>query len=96
MGAQILYRPERLACRMLSNDYYGHDWLGIPDRWRMHTDNSVQVKYFDQPNAPFDKGAFSLTIDAGCERGGGVSCTGGGEQPEAELPRLHAVQPQLV
>ncbi|HTE45938.1 MAG TPA: hypothetical protein VK636_11880, partial [Gemmatimonadaceae bacterium] len=39
--------------------------------------NSIEVKYFDSPKSAYDKGAFSLTVDAGCESGGGVSCTGG-------------------
>jgi hypothetical protein len=76
VGAQILYRPTG-AVSLLSNNYYGHDWLGIPDRRRVHTDNSVEVKYYDDSTAAFDKAAFSLTADAGCESGGGVSCGGG-------------------
>jgi hypothetical protein len=76
VGAQILYRPSG-AVSILSNNYYGHDWLGIPNRWRVHTDNSLTLKYFDAPKSTYDKGAFSLTLDAGCESGGGVSCAGG-------------------
>jgi hypothetical protein len=75
LGAQILYRPNG-SISMLSNDYYGHDWLGIPDRMRIHTDNSIEVKYYDDSTKTFDKGAFSFTGDLGCERGGGVKCTG--------------------
>jgi hypothetical protein len=74
IGAQILYRPNG-SISMLTNDYYGHDWLGIPDRWRLHTDNSIEVKYYDDSTKTFDKGAFSFTGDLGCERGGGVRCT---------------------
>jgi putative OmpL-like beta-barrel porin-2 len=74
-GMQILWRPNG-ALSVLSNNYYGYDWLGIPNRARVHTDNSVQVKYFDRPAGFPDKGAFSITADAGCENGGGVSCTG--------------------
>ena len=33
VGAQILYRPNGWLS-MLTNDYYGHDWLGLPGRWR--------------------------------------------------------------
>lgn len=76
VGGQILYRPNG-SVSMLTNNYYGHDWLGIPNRWRFHTDNSIEVKYFDSPKSTYDKGAFSLTADAGCESGGGVSCSGG-------------------
>jgi hypothetical protein len=34
------------------------------------------VKYYDHPDRLLDKMAFSLTGDAGCEHGGGVSCAG--------------------
>ena len=74
-GMQILWRPSG-AVSVLSNNYYGYDWLGIPERARVHTDNSVQLKYYDRPRSFPDKAAFSLTVDAGCENGGGVSCTG--------------------
>ncbi len=74
-GMQILWRPNG-SLSVLSNNYYGYDWLGIPGRARVHTDNSVQVKYLDRPNGFPDKMAFSITADAGCENGGGVSCSG--------------------
>ena len=73
VGAQILWRPNA-SVSVTSNNYYGHDWLGIPDRMRVHTDNSLEVKYYDQPKANLDKAAFSFTADIGCESGGGVSC----------------------
>src|SRR5262249_57388211 len=49
-----------------------------------HTDDSIQVKYFDQPGNFLNKMAATLTIDAGCEYGGGVSCTGGSESSPAQ------------
>jgi len=62
---------------MLSNNYgVGADALGIPNRTRLHTDNSIEVKYYDHPERLLDKMAFSLTGDMGCEHGGGVSCFG--------------------
>ena len=73
VGAQILWRPNA-SVSVTSNNYYGKDWLGIPDRWRVHTDNSLEVKYLDRPKASLDKAAFSFTVDAGCESGSGVSC----------------------
>ena len=76
LGLQVLWRPTG-SLSMLSNSYYGHDWLGIPDRMRVHSDNSIEYKYFDQPRGAYDKGAFSLTVDLGCESGGGVSCKNG-------------------
>jgi len=72
-GAQILWRPTA-NLSLLSNDYYGHDLLNTPSRARFHTDNSIEYKYYDRPNRMFDKGAFSITADLGCESGGGVSC----------------------
>ncbi len=76
IGLQTLWRPNG-SISVLSNNYYGTDLLGVPDRKRFHTDNSLQVKYFDQPQRGLDKAAFTVTIDAGCEWGGGVSCHGG-------------------
>ena len=73
VGAQILYRPNGWIS-MLTNDYYGTDFLGTPNRRRVHTDNSLLIKYYDRPDKMYDKGAFSLTVDFGCESGGGVSC----------------------
>jgi hypothetical protein len=73
LGTQQLWRPTGWIS-ILSNDYWGYDTLNNPARQRYHTDNSVTVKYYDAPNRFVDKGAFSLTLDAGCEDGGGVSC----------------------
>jgi hypothetical protein len=60
---------------VLSNNYgVGTDTLGNPNRTRWHSDNSVEVKYYDRPERLLDKMAFSITADAGCESGGGVHC----------------------
>src|SRR6202043_418002 len=76
VGGQILYRPTG-SISIISNNYgAGADALGIPTRTRYHTDDSIEVKYYDHPDRFLDKMAFSLTADAGCESGGGVSCTG--------------------
>jgi putative OmpL-like beta-barrel porin-2 len=79
VGYQILWRPQG-SVSFLANGYWGRDWLGIPDRQRWHSDNSIQVKYYEGAGRRLDKAAFSLTVDAGCESGGGVRCsnTGGG------------------
>jgi hypothetical protein len=75
-GMQILWRPNgRLS--VLGNQYLlGEDALNTPGRVRYHTDDSIQIKYYDNPGQFFDKAAFSLTGDMGCEHGGGVSCAG--------------------
>jgi hypothetical protein len=76
LGGQIKWTPKPWI-NVISNNYgLGRDDLFIPDRRRIHTDNSVEIKYFDRPERTLDKMAFSLTADAGCEYGGGVSCYG--------------------
>ncbi len=76
IGGQVLYRPNG-SVSLVFNNYYGKDALGIPDRKRVHTDDSIQVKYYDRPNAGITKAAMTFTFDAGCESGGGVTCHGG-------------------
>ena len=79
LGVQILWRPNG-SVSLLGNQYYGKDWLGLPDRRRVHSDNSLTLKYFDRSGRGYSKGAFSLTVDAGCESGNGVRCTGGTDE----------------
>jgi hypothetical protein len=76
VGAQVQWRPNG-SLMLISNNYYGKDLLGIPDRWRLHTDNSIEAKYHEDSTRFYSKGAFSVTADLGCESGGGVSCHGG-------------------
>ena len=80
VGTQLLYRPNG-SISFLTNDYYGFDTPNMPGRWRAHTDNSLEVKYWDSPASRVSKGAFSVTVDFGCESGSGVSCTGRGSVP---------------
>jgi hypothetical protein len=76
-GLQILWRPNGWFS-ILGNQYaLGEEALGTPGRVRYHTDDSIEVKYYDKPENFLDKMAFSLTGDMGCEHGGGVSCAGG-------------------
>lgn len=76
VGGQIKWTPKPWI-NIVSNNYgLGQDDLFIAHRERIHTDNSVEIKYFDRPDQTLDKMAFSLTGDLGCEYGGGVSCTG--------------------
>jgi len=84
-GGQVLWRPNSLVS-ILSNNYgLGTDTLGVPNRSRYHTDNSIEVKYYDQPGKMLDKMAFSLTGDAGCESGGGVNCTGNSKNAAGQI-----------
>jgi len=71
-GGQILWRPNG-SLSFVGNQYVGKDALGLPNRLRLHTDDSVMGKYLDHPNAALDKAAWSLTMDAGGESGGGVT-----------------------
>jgi putative OmpL-like beta-barrel porin-2 len=80
VGAQILWRPTSWFS-FVGNQYgVGQDTVGL-HRTRWHTDDSIEVKYYDHPAKALDKMAFSLTLDAGCENGGGVTCTGGAKGP---------------
>jgi putative OmpL-like beta-barrel porin-2 len=76
IGGQVLWRPNG-NLSLVFNNYWGQDTLGNPGRKRFHTDDSIQVKYYDKPDKTLSKAAFTFTFDAGCEYGGGVSCTGG-------------------
>jgi hypothetical protein len=76
LGGQILYRPNGSVSIVLNNYGLGTDTLGNRNRTRFHTDDSIEVKYYDHPDNMLDKMAFSLTGDAGCESGGGVACWG--------------------
>jgi hypothetical protein len=85
VGGQILYRPTG-SIEIISNNYgAGADALGIPTRTRYHTDNSLEVKYYDHPERYLDKMAFSLTGDLGCEEGGGVACTGDRKNAQGQI-----------
>jgi hypothetical protein len=76
IGGQILYRPNGWLS-VLGNQYaLGEDALNTPGRVRYHTDDSIEIKYYDHPERTLSKAAFSLTGDLGCEHGGGVSCYG--------------------
>jgi hypothetical protein len=76
VGFQILWRPNGWLS-VLGNQYaLGEDALNTPGRVRYHTDDSIEIKYYDNKERFLDKAAFSLTGDMGCEHGGGVSCAG--------------------
>jgi hypothetical protein len=76
-GVQVLWRPEEWLS-LLSNDYFGFDTQDAPGRFRFHTDNSLEVRYFqDNSSHIFHRAAFSLTGDLGGEQGDGVTPFGG-------------------
>ena len=70
-GGQILWRPNG-SFSVVGNQYIGKDTFGNSKRLRIHTDDSFMGKYYDHPGHRLDKAAWSLTLDAGGESGGGV------------------------
>ncbi|MBZ5668268.1 MAG: outer membrane beta-barrel protein [Acidobacteriia bacterium] len=82
LGGQILWRPKPWLSTVFNNYGMGEDTLGLIGRSRLHTDDSIEVKYYDRPKKTLDKMAFSFTGDLGCEYGGGVSCHGGKGGPK--------------
>jgi Putative beta-barrel porin-2, OmpL-like. bbp2/Carboxypeptidase regulatory-like domain len=84
-GGQILWRPKEWLSMVFNNYGNGTDAVGVPDRVRIHTDDSILIRYYNHPeNTGVSKMAFSFTGDLGCEYGknGGTSCTGKGGQPK--------------
>ncbi len=83
LGGQILYRPYEWLSLVFNNYGNGTDDLNIPGRSRIHTDDSIEVRYYNNPGSTgVSKMAFSLTGDAGCEYGAGVTCHGGNGGPK--------------
>lgn len=73
LGFNITWMPNS-HLKLITNNYYGTDAAGIPQRKRVHSDNSLLVKYYDNPGSKgISKMAFSLTGDIGFEKGGGVN-----------------------
>src|SRR5271167_1874376 len=59
LGMQILWRPNGWLS-VLGNQYaLGEDALNTPGRVRYHTDDSIEVKYYDHPERTISKAAFS-------------------------------------
>jgi len=77
LGGQIKWTPYPWM-NVISNNYgLGHDDLYIPNRGRIHTDDSLEIKYFDRPENRLDKMAFSFTGDMGCEFGPSATASSG-------------------
>ena len=79
IGGQVLYMPREWLKLVFNNYGYGQDNLGQPKVQRIHTDDSIEVRYYNHPEKKtgIDKMAFSLTGDLGCQYGPGYRCTGG-------------------
>jgi len=73
-GGSFTYMSNNSNLKFITNDYYGKDAAGIPDRKRFHSDNSLLMRYYNNPRSKgITKMAFSLTGDVGYEKGGGVN-----------------------
>jgi hypothetical protein len=68
VGLQLLWRPVEWFS-VLGNQYVGTDTLGNPQLKRIHTDDSVMARFYNNPEGAFSRLAGSLTLDAGCEFG---------------------------
>lgn len=73
VGGNITWMPNS-NIKLLTNNYYGADAAGIPNRKRFHSDNSLLIRYYNNPTSKgISRMAFSITGDIGCEKGGGVN-----------------------
>jgi hypothetical protein len=75
LGGQILWRPHPWLSFVFNNYGMGTDTLGVPGRSRIHTDDSMEVRYYHHPEKLLDSIAFSVTGDLGCEYGGSAPGT---------------------
>ena len=73
VGLQVAYRPTGWLS-MLSNNYWGQDNSSYAHAQRLHTDDSIMTKYYENQGNTISKAAASLTVDLGCEDGGGLAC----------------------
>jgi hypothetical protein len=76
LGGQLLWEPKEWF-KLVANQYgYGQDNLGLPHTERIHTDDSIEVRYYNKLDSlGISKMAFSLTGDAGGQYGGGLCAT---------------------
>ena len=81
VGMSIYYRPKECVDYVFNN-YYGKDDEGAFGRFRFHSDDSYELRYFNRPKAKgITKAAFSLTGDFGFENGDGVAPFGTKSKP---------------
>ncbi|MGP8270483.1 MAG: outer membrane beta-barrel protein [Terracidiphilus sp.] len=86
LGGQVMWRPKPWLDIVTNNYGLGEDDAGEQQsqltggtgatRSRIHTDDSVEIKYYDKPKKFLDKMAFTVTGDLGCEYGGGPASFG--------------------
>ncbi len=79
LGGQLLWMPTEWF-KLVANQYgYGQDNLGLPHTERIHTDDSIEIRFYNNPtkDVGISKIAMSLTADAGAQYGGGICGTCG-------------------
>jgi hypothetical protein len=61
LGGQLLWQPTEWF-KLVANQYgYGQDNLGLPHTERIHTDDSIEVRYYNKPDKMgVDKIAYTL------------------------------------
>jgi hypothetical protein len=79
LGGQLKWTPKEWLNLVFNQYGVGNDNIGLPGRGRYHTDDSVEIKYYDKPKSGngINRMAVTVTGDLGCETGDGVSCHGG-------------------
>lgn len=79
LGGQLLWEPKEWI-KVVANQYgFGQDNLGLPHTERIHTDDSIELRFYNNQNngRGLSKIAMSLTGDAGGQYGGGLCATCG-------------------
>jgi hypothetical protein len=76
IGGQILWRPTTNLDFVWNTYALGQDTVAT-HRTRLHEDDSMEWKYWENPNKNMHRMAFSLTFDIGCETGGGTNVVNG-------------------
>ncbi|MBV8759897.1 MAG: outer membrane beta-barrel protein [Deltaproteobacteria bacterium] len=74
IGGQVRWTPTEDVILVANQYALGTDTLGDPHRHRYHTDDSIQVRWYEDDTTWLSRFATTLTLDAGCEEGGAVSC----------------------
>ena len=87
LGGQILWEPKEWF-KLVANQYgYGQDNLGLPKTQRIHTDDSIEVRYYNNPkNARASRRWRSPSpATPGCQYGGGICGTCAPSQDKSHL-----------
>ncbi|MBC7554574.1 MAG: porin [Taibaiella sp.] len=84
LGGNITWCPKD-NIKLITNDYYGTDAAGLPDRKRFHSDNSFLYRYYNRPRAKgISRMALSATFNIGFENGAGVKAFNGNATTPAQ------------